>query len=355
MPVSATSNGRGLERTVAECYRAMGAVLVEHDRELGGNQIDVYVEMQCPDRSLLRVAIETKEWGGIVGVKVVNAFATIVGLLRQRSLVDIGIIVSDHGFTRPARQAAAVHQIRLLEISDLQAMASIPASSAPNPHLDHSTMTDTAGTGQGASLIVTIGWRILGASGGAISGLALGAVTGLVFSQLLIGTALGMVFGAVYGVIRGPRSWLLVSGGVDIGFLGAVIGAAMAVSANIWSFASSSDGAFLGGVIGIAFGWLLRNRVVEVIDGLFPAPLLRGIARAGLGPVVGVQTGALLGYGLVESLTTGKIAITMPLVAAIYGAFTGALLSIVIAWSLCQAILSLHSFFIQTIARAQRS
>lgn len=355
MLASPTPTGRGFERTVADYYRTMGAVVVEHDREVGGNQIDVYVEMECPDRSRLRLAIETKEWGEGVGVKVVNAFATVAGLLRQRGFIDAGIIVSEHGFTRQARQSAAAHHIRLLEISDLQAMANTSASSSSDSHLGSTTVVDVAREGPSALRAGSIGWRLLGSLGGTISGLVLGAVAGLTFSQLLAGATIGMLAGAVHGAIRGPRSWLLVSSGVDIGFLGALIGAAMAVSTTIWTFAASGDGAFLGGVVGLVVGWLFRNRVVELIDGLIAEPLMRSVARITLGPAVGVLTGALLGYGLVATINTGKIVNTMPLIAAMYGSVSGLLLSIVLAWSLCQAIQGLHSLFVEVGMRIQRS
>ncbi|MCD6553539.1 MAG: hypothetical protein J7M16_05980 [Anaerolineae bacterium] len=49
-----TKTGKALERRVADAYRAIGARKVEHDVELAGHQIDVYVEMETADRALHR-------------------------------------------------------------------------------------------------------------------------------------------------------------------------------------------------------------------------------------------------------------------------------------------------------------
>ena len=48
--------GKELERRVADAYRAMGARKAEHDVELAGHQIGVYVEMETTDRALHLIA-----------------------------------------------------------------------------------------------------------------------------------------------------------------------------------------------------------------------------------------------------------------------------------------------------------
>ena len=55
-----TKTGKELERRVADAYRAMGAWEVEHDKEMAGNQIDVYVELETPGHLLHRTAVEAK-------------------------------------------------------------------------------------------------------------------------------------------------------------------------------------------------------------------------------------------------------------------------------------------------------
>jgi hypothetical protein len=115
--------GKKLERRVADAYRQMGAWKVEHDVELGGNQIDVYVELATPGRLLHRIAVEAKDYAKPVGIRIVNEYADIVHLLRRERLIDRGIIVSSAGFSKQARNAAKTCGIRLLEIADLEAMA----------------------------------------------------------------------------------------------------------------------------------------------------------------------------------------------------------------------------------------
>ena len=117
-----TNTGKELERFVADAYRKMGARKVEHDVEIDGNQIDVYVELETPGRLLHRIAVEAKDYSRSVGKSIVNDFVVIANLLRNAGHIDEGILVSANGFTKPARTAAAAHSIRLLERADLEAM-----------------------------------------------------------------------------------------------------------------------------------------------------------------------------------------------------------------------------------------
>jgi HEAT repeat protein len=111
--------GKELERRVAQAYRDMGARKVEHDVELAGHQIDVYVELETPDRALHRIAVEAKDYTSPVGIKVVTEFLAVVAHLRREQLIEDGVIVSAAGFSRPARNAAKDKGIRLLEPADL--------------------------------------------------------------------------------------------------------------------------------------------------------------------------------------------------------------------------------------------
>ena len=128
-------SGRPFERQVADLYRALGAWKVEHDVLMAGHQIDVYVEMAGPTRSLHRIAVEAKDWQAPVGQRVVSEWALVVDDLRRAGLIDEGDIVSSMGFTKPARQAAADHvrrglPVHLLELADLQAYAVQASGSA---------------------------------------------------------------------------------------------------------------------------------------------------------------------------------------------------------------------------------
>lgn len=109
-----------LERQVAASYRALGASRVEHDIALAGNQIDVYVEELTASGAVLRTAIEVKDFSKPVSASVVNSFAAIAGLLKNRGLIDKAVIVSRAGFSQSARDAANAYGIELFEIADLE-------------------------------------------------------------------------------------------------------------------------------------------------------------------------------------------------------------------------------------------
>jgi hypothetical protein len=126
MAEKTTKTGKTLEKRVANAYRAIGARKVEHDVELAGHQIDVYIEMETADRALHRIVVEAKDYTKPVGIKIVREFGDVVDSLRRLGEVDEGVIVSTSGFSRQARNAAKEHGLRLLEPADLEAMARGP-------------------------------------------------------------------------------------------------------------------------------------------------------------------------------------------------------------------------------------
>jgi hypothetical protein len=140
MPGKDSKPGQGLERRVADAYRAMGARKAEHDVELAGNQTDVYVEMESADHALHRIAVEVKDWRRPVGIDVINKFALVVKNLRNARLVDEGVIVSASGFSRQARNAAQTYGIRLLDIADLE--MGIEGDRASQPDIEHPEPTE---------------------------------------------------------------------------------------------------------------------------------------------------------------------------------------------------------------------
>ena len=117
-----TKAWRKLEKRVAQAYRDMGARKVEHDVELGGRQIDVYVEFEASDRGVRRIAVEVKNEASPVGGPTVQDFSNVVAALRRERIVDEGTIVSASGFSRPGRNAAETYDIRLVTPDDLDAM-----------------------------------------------------------------------------------------------------------------------------------------------------------------------------------------------------------------------------------------
>ena len=114
----APTKARQFERDVAAIYRALGST-VQQDVVLAGNQIDVFVQEKTSSGALVRTAIECKAYSKPIGLEIINQFASLVSLLKERKLIDRGAIVTTEGFTKQAREAAK-DLIDLLEIADLQ-------------------------------------------------------------------------------------------------------------------------------------------------------------------------------------------------------------------------------------------
>src|SRR5580704_3082064 len=96
------SSSHQFEREVAAIYRALGA-RVEQDVVVAGNQIDVVAEEETASGSRIKTVIECKNYGRPVGVEIVNQFAPLLGLFKDRGLADKGTIVASEGFTKQAR------------------------------------------------------------------------------------------------------------------------------------------------------------------------------------------------------------------------------------------------------------
>lgn len=109
----------GFERRVAAIFRALGAK-VEHDVSLAGSQIDILVSEETPSGSVIRSAIECKYYSRPLGVDLVNSFAGLAILLKNRGIIDKALLVARSGFTHQARTAAKEHGIELHEIADLE-------------------------------------------------------------------------------------------------------------------------------------------------------------------------------------------------------------------------------------------
>ena len=57
MTKKVAKTGKELERRVAQAYRRIGASEVQHNVELAGNQIDIYVELETPGRLTHHIAV----------------------------------------------------------------------------------------------------------------------------------------------------------------------------------------------------------------------------------------------------------------------------------------------------------
>jgi hypothetical protein len=79
----------------------------------------VFIQEKTSSGALVRTAIECKAYSKPIGLEIINQFASLVSLLKERKLIDRGAIVTTEGFTEQAREAAKDF-IDLLEIADLQ-------------------------------------------------------------------------------------------------------------------------------------------------------------------------------------------------------------------------------------------
>jgi hypothetical protein len=143
---SEVPKSRAFEREVAAIYRALGAQ-VQQDVSLAGNQIDVLIEERTTSGALVKSVVECKAYNRPVGIEIVNQFLSLVSLLKERKLVDRGVIVSAEGFTRHARDSGK-DLIELLEMADLKARVEGLASkvSAAERELDEDARQKAAKT-----------------------------------------------------------------------------------------------------------------------------------------------------------------------------------------------------------------
>lgn len=102
------------EREVASLYRKLGASVVKENLNLGGVQIDVYVEERAADGRVVRTAVECKRHSRSLSNYVVLDFATRARFLRDSGLVDKALIVAYRGFSQAAHITAATGRIDLL-------------------------------------------------------------------------------------------------------------------------------------------------------------------------------------------------------------------------------------------------
>ncbi len=163
-------SGEQFERTVAGLYRRLGA-RVEHNAHVGGLQIDVYAVFTQRDRGKHRVVIETKDWSRPVGPRPTAVFAReVVRPLRLAGKIEEGVIVSARGFTKDARDAGKTHGIRLLEIEELESLATdvVPGApplvmlipTLPTPHIAHPYALQMHFTGRDEQRRMLTSWLV---------------------------------------------------------------------------------------------------------------------------------------------------------------------------------------------------
>ena len=107
------------EDEVSQLYRDLGAD-VKQNVNLAGFQIDVYVEEETPSKQKIRSAIECKFYKDKIGNRIVNDFVREIETLKQRKLVDKGVIVSYAGFSAQAHEVAKNTGVELRHIKDIK-------------------------------------------------------------------------------------------------------------------------------------------------------------------------------------------------------------------------------------------
>ena len=331
--------GKLLETEIADIYRQLGAKKVEHDVELAGNQIDVYIEMECVDKSVHRIAIEAKDWSGPAGIDVVNQFVKIVDNLRGQKLIDQGVIVSDKGFSKPARNAAETYGLRLLEPSDLASIVSTNKVSTPNYNIEAyfftllaAKMTDSAENPLPASRS-----RFVGAIGGVTVGVTYGSMIGLIYHNFIIGIVLGVAIGFAWGWSVGPRVWLAIDGGINAIFVGAIVGGLVMMIISAVGFTKWLDGAVIGAIAGAFIGWLFGPRSSARLVELVPDKYIRSVVRVVFGPLIGISTGWFVGLATSNGIATGKFNAPI-IINVLTGMPAGAVVSLVVAGLIGEAV-----------------
>ncbi len=128
MSVIASSDptGETFERRVADLYRSAGAD-VARDVEVGGSQVDLVVTERTPSGATVRTVVECKSGGQRVGVEPVTRLANLMAGFKRAAVADIGVLVSEGGFTRQAREKAAQDGLVLFEVDDLEQHADATA------------------------------------------------------------------------------------------------------------------------------------------------------------------------------------------------------------------------------------
>lgn len=113
-------NSVAFERSVSQMYRDLGASRVEHDKNIGGLQVDVFVTHATPDGATIRTAVECKAYARPLGVVEAIGACQRLTSLRSAGLIDKGVIVSENGFTQDARTHCASFRIETFVPADLQ-------------------------------------------------------------------------------------------------------------------------------------------------------------------------------------------------------------------------------------------
>jgi len=99
--------------------RALGYI-VEPDKILGGNRIDIYMEETGSLGIPVRYAVACRDIHSPTGIDDVNDFAIISNLLRRNGDIDASMYISRFGFTKEAQKSAGTLGIKTLSYENLE-------------------------------------------------------------------------------------------------------------------------------------------------------------------------------------------------------------------------------------------
>ncbi len=109
-----------LEEEVSRRYEELGAIDVECDVDIDGNQIDVFARVPAVDGTYSRSIISCKHNRRPTGVGAVKEHNLVFRALLQTCQADTAVIVSSSGFSRPAKKLAESLGINLMTIEKLR-------------------------------------------------------------------------------------------------------------------------------------------------------------------------------------------------------------------------------------------
>lgn len=119
---------KDFEHRVADLFRALGASVVVDD-PVGGAQVDVLVEEVTSAGVRIITNVECKYLArNPVGIDEVRTFAAVLDDQRRNNLVHRGVMVTNNGYSRPARDLAAQNEIQLLVVDDLESRQQLQLS-----------------------------------------------------------------------------------------------------------------------------------------------------------------------------------------------------------------------------------
>jgi uncharacterized protein YjbI with pentapeptide repeats len=115
-----TLQWKEFENRVAAVYRDLGAIDVSTDVNIAGNQVDVVTKLPQIDGTYLKYIISCKHYADSAGIETVKEWSGVFEALKATKDAEVAVIISLHGFTRPARELADKLNIKLLSIEQLE-------------------------------------------------------------------------------------------------------------------------------------------------------------------------------------------------------------------------------------------